>query len=145
MITMRNMVVKAAQWPIRAFTLLESLMTLAVVVVLTLSLSGSVTGIFQQVEINLFYLRFEYLYRDSQRLASAEGSNVELQLTRDKVSNGRSSLLIPKSIHLDKGQTLVFDAKGGNSSLTKIRFSSDKEVVTYLLNMGSGKYKKTIS
>ena len=142
MITMRNMVVKAAQWPIRAFTLLESLMTLAVVVFLTLSLSGSVTGIFQQVEINLFYLRFEYLYRDSQRLASAEGSNVELQLTKDK---GRSSLLIPKSIHLDKGQTLVFDAKGGNSSLTKIRFSSDKEVVTYLLNMGSGKYKKTIS
>ncbi len=69
MITMRNMVVKAAQWPIRAFTLLESLMTLAVVVFLTLSLSGSVTGIFQQVEINLFYLRFEYLYRDSQRLA----------------------------------------------------------------------------
>ena len=145
MITMRNMVVKAAQWPIRAFTLLESLMTLAVVVFLTLSLSGSVTGIFQQVEINLFYLRFEYLYRDSQRLASAEGSNVELQLTKDKVSYGRSSLLIPKSIHLDKGQTLVFDAKGGNSSLTKIRFSSDKEVVTYLLNMGSGKYKKTIS
>ena len=143
MITMRNMVVKAAQWPIRAFTLLESLMTLAVVVFL--SLSGSVTGIFQQVEINLFYLRFEYLYRDSQRLASAEGSNVELQLTKDKVSNGRSSLLIPKSIHLDKGQTLVFDAKGGNSSLTKIRFSSDKEVVTYQLNMGSGKYKKTIS
>ena len=74
-------------------------MTLAVVVFLTLSLSGSVTGIFQQVEINLFYLRFEYLYRDSQRLASAEGSNVELQLTKDKVSNGRSSLL--------KGATLA--------------------------------------
>ena len=111
MITMRNMVAKAAQWPIRAFTLLESLVTLAVVAFLTLSLSGSVTGIFQQVETNLFYLRFEYLYR----------------------------------IHLDKGQTLMFDAKGGNSSLTKIRFSSDKEVVTYQLNMGSGKYKKTVS
>ena len=68
-------------------------MTLAVVVFLTLSLSGSVTGIFQQVEINLFYLRFEYLYRDSQRLASAEGSNVELQLTKDKVSNGRCLML----------------------------------------------------
>ena len=54
MITMRNMVAKAAQWPIRAFTLLESLVTLAVVTFLTLSLSGSVTGIFQQVETNLF-------------------------------------------------------------------------------------------
>ena len=142
MITMRNMVAKAAQWPIRAFTLLESLVTLAVVAFLTLSLSGSVTGIFQQVETNLFYLRFEYLYRDSQRLAA---SNVELQLAKDKISNGKSSLVIPKNIHLDKGQTLVFDAKGGNSSLTKIRFSSDKEVVTYQLNMGSGKYKKTVS
>lgn len=147
MIIMRNMVVKAAQWPIRAFTLLESLVTLAVVAFLTLSLSGSVTGILQQVETNLFYLRFEYLYRDSQRLAAAAGSNVELQLTKDKISNGKSSLVIPKNIHLDKGkgQTLVFDAKGGNSSLTKIRFSSDKEVVTYQLNMGSGKYKKTVS
>ena len=70
MIIMRNMVVKAAQLPIRAFTLLESLVTLAVVAFLTLSLSGSVTGIFQQVETNLFYLRSEYLYRDSQRLAA---------------------------------------------------------------------------
>ena len=102
MIIMRNMVVKAAQWPIRAFTLLESLVTLAVVVFLTLSLSGSVTNIFQQVETNLFYLRFEYLYRDSQRLAAAEGSNVELQLTKDKVSNGRSSLIINESINIDK-------------------------------------------
>ena len=65
MITMRNMVAKAAQWPIRAFTLLESLVTLAVVAFLTLSLSGSVTGIFQQVEINLFYLRFEYLHHSA--------------------------------------------------------------------------------
>ena len=145
MIIMRNMVVKAAQLPIRAFTLLESLVTLVVVAFLTLSLSGSVTGIFQQVETNLFYLRFEYLYRDSQRLAAAEGTNIELQLTKDKISNGRTSLSIPENIHLDKGQTLVFDAKGGNSSLSKIRFSSDKEVVTYQLNMGSGKYKKTVS
>ena len=128
-----------------SYTLLESLVTLAVVAFLTLSLSGSVTGIFQQVETNLFYLRFEYLYRDSQRLAAAEGTNIELQLTKDKISNGRTSLSIPENIHLDKGQTLVFDAKGGNSSLSKIRFSSNKEVVTYQLNMGSGKYKKTVS
>ena len=136
---------KPARLPIRAFTLLESLVTLAVVAFLTLSLSGSVTGIFQQVETNLFYLRFEYLYRDSQRLAAAEGTNIELQLTKDKISNGRTSLSIPENIHLDKGQTLVFDAKGGNSSLSKIRFTSNKEVVTYQLNMGSGKYKKTVS
>ena len=145
MIIMRNMVVKAAQLPIRAFTLLESLVTLAVVAFLTLSLSGSVTGIFQPVETNLFYIRFEYLYRDIQRVAAAEGTNIELQLTKDKISNGRTSLSIPENIHLDKGQTLVFDAKGGNSSLSKIRFSSNKEVVTYQLNMGSGKYKKTVS
>ena len=78
-------------------------------------------------------------------MAAAKGANVELQLTKDKISNGKPSLVIPKNIHLDKGQTLVFNAKGGNSSLTKIRFSSDKEVVTYQLNMGSGKYKKTVS
>ena len=113
MITMRNMVVKAAQWPIRSFHLVgEPDDTSSGCLSHSEFVEAPVTGIFQQVEINLFYLRFEYLYRDSQRLASAEGSNVELQLTKDKVSNGRSSLLIPKSIHLDKGQTLVFDAKG---------------------------------
>ena len=67
MIIMRNMVAKAAQWPIRAFTLLESLVTLAVVAFLTLSLSGSVTGIFQQVETNLFYLRFTEIVSAWQR------------------------------------------------------------------------------
>ena len=71
MITMRNMVAKAAQWPIRAFTLLESLVTLAVVAFLTLSLSGSVTGIFQQVETNLFYLRFTRRVKDSNLLTPA--------------------------------------------------------------------------
>ena len=103
MITMRNMVAKAVQWPIRAFTLLESLVTLAVVAFLTLSLSGSVTGIFQQVETNLFYLRFEYLYRDSQRLAAAEGSNVELQLSKDKISNGKSKSGYSKNYTSGKG------------------------------------------
>ena len=76
MITMRNMVVKAAQWPIRAFTLLESLMTLAVVVFLTLSFSGSATVILQLVHIILFYLRFENKNLDSPRLPSAQASNV---------------------------------------------------------------------
>ena len=97
MITMRNMVAKAAQWPIRAFTLLESLVTLAVVAFLTLSLSGSVTGIFQQVETNLFYLRLLSTYTEIvSAWQSAEGANVELQLTKDKISNGKSSLVIPK-------------------------------------------------
>ena len=120
MIIMRNMVVKAARLPIRAFTLLESLVTLAVVAFLTLSLSGSVTGIFQQVETNLFYLRFEYLYRDSQRLAAAEGTNIELQLTKDKISNGRTSLSIPENIHLDKGQYLMLK----EAILVLVRFVS---------------------
>ncbi len=35
----------------------------------------------------------------------------------------------------------MFDAKENSSLLNS--FSSDKEVVTYQLNIGSGKYKKT--
>ena len=46
MITMRNMVAKAAQWPIRAFTLLESLVTLAVVAFLTLSFQAQSQVVF---------------------------------------------------------------------------------------------------
>ena len=128
MTIMPNTVAKAVRWPIRAFTL-----------------SGSVTAVFRQVENQLFYLRFEYLYRDSQRLAQAQGKPIELSLSSDKVTNGQTTLALPKDITLDQSRRLIFDAKGGNSSLVKITFTSDKEVVSYQLNMGSGKYKKTVS
>ena len=145
MTIMPNTVAKAVRWPIRAFTLLESLITLGVVAFITLSLSGSVTGVFGQVENHLFYLRFEYLYRDSQRLAQAQGKPVELSLSSNKVTNGQTTLALPKGVSLDQSRHLTFDAKGGNSSLVKITFTSDKEVVSYQLNMGSGKYKKKVS
>lgn len=145
MTIMPNTVAKAVRLPIRAFTLLESLITLGLVVFITLSLTGSVTTLFEQVEKQLFYLRFEYLYRDCQRLAAAQGSKVDLTLSSHQISNGYSKLAIPKSISLDASRRLEFDAKGGNSSLVKIQFTSKKEVVSYQLNMGSGKYKKTVT
>lgn len=145
MSTMPKIVAKVVRLPIRAFTLLESLVTLGVVVFITLSLTGSVTGLFQQVENQLFYLRFEYLYRDCQRLAAAQGDKVDLVLSSHQVTGGSSKIRIPKTIKLDRDQRLEFDAKGGNSSLVKISFTSNKEVVTYQLNMGSGKYKKTVT
>ena len=70
-----------------------------------------------------------YVYDDGSEERIKWAINIALKFTPPFKAEGR----------------VVFDAKGGNSSLTKIRFSSDKEVVTYLLNMGSGKYKKTIS
>lgn len=145
MTIMPNIVAKAVRLPIRAFTLLESLVTLGVVVLITLSLSGSVTGLFQDVENHLFYLRFEYLYRDCQRLAATKGDKVELNLSSHQVSSESTKIAIPKNIRLDRSYHLEFDAKGGNSSLVKISFTSKKEVVSYQLNMGSGKYKKTVT
>ncbi|MGT2907967.1 competence type IV pilus minor pilin ComGD [Streptococcus dentiloxodontae] len=142
---MPNTQAKAVQLRIRAFTLLESLVTLAVIVFLTMILSGSVSSLYGQVEENIFLIRFEYLYRDSQRLAAAKGETVSLAISKTAISNGYDSLAIPQNIHIDKEQTLTFDNKGGNSSLSKINFSTDQEVVTYQLYMGSGKFKKTVS
>ena len=97
MITMRNMVAKAAQWPIRAFTLLESLVTLAVVAFLTLSLSGSVTGIFQQVETNLFYLQ--------QQLT---GVRVKA-LAADSIYANNANRKFCTKYHISTSNSIIFD------------------------------------
>lgn len=52
----------------KAFTLLESILTLGIVCFLALLLSGSVHTAFQVVQEQVFLLEFESLYKDSQEL-----------------------------------------------------------------------------
>lgn len=130
---------------LKAFTLLESLLTLFVATFLVINFSGSVQGIFQDVEENLFFLSFEHLYRDSQQLSAARKSELSLSVTSSGISNGLTNLDLPASVSLLDEKNIIFDAKGGNSSLTKIRFATDDKTVTYQLYLGSGKYQKTTS
>lgn len=128
---------------LRAFTLVESLLTLAISCFMVIMLSGSVNHIFQSVDETLFFLSFENLYRDTQKLASVKQESQTLQISQDAISNGVTSVRIPKTVSVAQNYQLVFDKAGGNSSLTKIQFHTENQAINYQLYIGSGNYKKT--
>ncbi|MER0124007.1 competence type IV pilus minor pilin ComGD [Streptococcus sp. ZJ93] len=128
---------------LRAFTLLESLLTLFIVSFLALALSGSVHSVFRQVEERVFFLEFEQLYKTSQKLAVSSQQTVSLDVTSQRITNGYQSVDLPESVQVETEQTVVFDKDGGNSSLAKLQFLSGQKTVRYQLYLGSGRYKKT--
>ncbi len=128
---------------ISAFTLLESLLTLGVSCFIIMMLSGSVSGIFQNVEEKLFFLSFENLYRDTQKLANTKQESLTLVVSSEKISNGITEVAVPQEITVDKTSQVIFDKNGGNSSLAKLTFQTSTKHVKYQLYLGSGRYKKT--
>ena len=143
---MQNTQVKHGMSRIKAFTLIESLVTLAITSFLILSFSGSITQTFAKVEEHLFFLSFEHLYRDTQKLSVYQRQDMTLILKSEYISNGVEVLKISKDVKLERNKTLHFVQAGGNSSLEKLVFqTSDEKRVTYQLYIGSGQYKKTES
>ncbi|HFI0144188.1 TPA: competence type IV pilus minor pilin ComGD [Streptococcus suis] len=127
----------------KAFTLLESLLTLFVVSFLAVSLSGSVQTAFQSVQEEIFLWEFEGIYKDSQKLAASSHQKVNLAIGGQEVTNGYQAVEVPRNVEVLEGKTITFEEDGGNSSLTKIRFQMSRKTVTYQLYIGSGRYKKT--
>ncbi|HEM2549342.1 TPA: type II secretion system protein [Streptococcus suis] len=127
----------------KAFTLLESLLTLFVVSFLAVSLSGTVQTVFQSVQEEIFLWEYEAIYKDSQKLAASSHQTVSLAIGGQEVMNGYQSVEVPRNVEVLEGKTITFEEDGGNSSLTKIRFRLSRKTVTYQLYIGSGRYKKT--
>lgn len=140
---MSVLVKQVNRYRIKAFTLLESLLVMALVSLLALTLSGSVTSTFRGIEEKLFFLNFEQVYLDTQKLSSSQQTPLVLSLSDRQVSNGYQTVSLPASLELVQDQKITFSAEGGNSSLAKIGFRTSDETVTYQLYIGSGKYKKT--
>ena len=140
---MLNIRTRLQQSRLKAFSLMESLLTLVLVSFLTLSLSGTVQDVFRKSQETLFFLSFEQVYVDSQKLALSTRQDIFLELEGHQVSNGYQELNLPASIQLVQPQTLHFQETGGNSSLAKVQFQSSDGLVTYQLYLGSGRYKKT--
>ena len=140
---MEKTAVKLAQLRIKAFTLLESLLALFVVSFILLGLSGSVQAGFNQVQEQLFFMEFEYLYQESQKLSLAGHEKIKLTISERKISNGYQQVEFPKTLQEHAPQTVQFDQAGGNSSLSKIVFQTEDTRVVYQLYIGNGKFKKT--
>ena len=83
---MENTVAKLKRLPIKAFTLLESLLVLFVVSFLLLGLSGSVRAGFNQFQEQLFFLEFERLYQETQRLSLAGHEKLSLEISGRQIS-----------------------------------------------------------
>lgn len=140
---MTAILVRCSKYRTRAFTLLEALMVLSLMSFLTLFLSGSMVHTVEKIEENLFFISFEHLYRDSQKLSLAHQERLTLIVSDNQVSNGYRVLVLPDSVRAMSDYRIDFTAKGGNSSLRKLEFQTSNQQVSYQLYIGSGKYKKT--
>ncbi|MDQ0222932.1 competence type IV pilus minor pilin ComGD [Streptococcus moroccensis] len=127
---------------VKAFTLLESLLVLTIIISLTILLSSQVKPVFSKVRQQLFFLEFEHLYRETQELSQAQGQRLTLQLSHGAITNGYQTVTLPEDI-TGPNQTVVFETHGGNNSLQKLSFQTPTQSVHYQLYIGSGKYKKT--
>ena len=66
-----------------------------------------------------------------------------LSIDHGGIHSPYQELPLPKGVEVVREKQLTFDPAGGNSSLTKIQFQTEKEVVTYQLAIGNGKIKKS--
>lgn len=129
--------------PYPAFTLLESLLTLAVTSFLVLILAGQVQAVFRSVQTHLFLLSFEQLYKDSQQLALSQAAPVTVAFSEAEISNGYQAVAVPAGLTLTGPERLELASNGGNHSLAKVTFTWDEARVDYQFYLGSGRYKKT--
>lgn len=128
---------------VRGFTLLESLLVLVISTSLVLLLSSQIQPIFVQVRTQLFFLEFQHLYRESQKLSQVKGESITLNFTGREISNGYEVVSLPAEVVGPDNMQINFDKLGANHSLAKISFRAGDRTVNYQLYLGSGKYKKT--
>ncbi|MDO4668127.1 MAG: competence type IV pilus minor pilin ComGD [Streptococcus sp.] len=128
---------------IKAFTLLESLLVLFVTSFVIFTLSGTINKTFEQVREQLFFLEFEHLYQESQKISVAKHERIDLVILDKEISNGYRKLHFSPTIQAHEKQVIQFDKAGGNSSLSKVIFQTQEGEVVYQLYIGNGKFKKT--
>lgn len=146
MITIRKILEKRDQLVIRAFTLLESLLVLMITSFVLLLFTGSITKIVHVVRGELFVVQFENNYKNVQFLATATRQPQLLSASGNKLICGNKMNSIPPEVRID-AFSIKFDEKGNNSSLKKLNIflPFEQKTISYQLEMGSGKYKKTIN
>ena len=129
---------------IKAFTLVETLLTLVIVSFIYMGLAGSVKTSFQQVEEKVFFAEFEHLYQESQKIALAKQTELDLEVSASEIRTPYQTVSIPASVSVQDPKTIQLDRAGGNSSLANFHFTTQRGVVTYQLSLGNGKIKKNI-
>lgn len=141
MIIMKNMLQRIVKYQTKAFTLLESLLTLAITCFIVLVFSFGISNVYQKVSESLFFIQFEMLYRETQQLSALTKKSQQLKIEEHQVSNQTTSLVVPHTIQAER-KVILFDNSGGNSSLTKLIFKLKDKTISYQLYIGNGNFKK---
>lgn len=128
---------------IKAFTLLEGLLTLFLISFMLLCLSLPVSDSYARVEEHLFFMRFEQAYRHLQKLSILRQKEHVLVLKPHYIKAEEAILPLPKQVKLKSTQTLTIDKLGGNHSLARVVFENRDRQITYQFYLGSGNYQKT--
>ncbi|WP_240424386.1 competence type IV pilus minor pilin ComGD [Lactococcus allomyrinae] len=133
-------------WQIRAFTLVECLLVLTVISFLTLIFSSVLTKTVHLVREELFVLQFENLYKNTQEDAALLSTREDFGVSHSFLTYENHRLKIPDDVIISDF-SIQFDEQGENSSLKKIKIllPDEQKIVSYQLEMGSGKFKKTVS
>ncbi|MGT2933447.1 competence type IV pilus minor pilin ComGD [Streptococcus catagoni] len=145
MLIIKNTHQKPLRSKIKAFSLLESLLSLFILTFTIGLLSPSVSAIYSKVEEKLFFIDFEHFYKNSQKLSVLKQKMDYLNFTEAYISYGSSKLKLPKTVKLTYRGKIRLNKLGGNHSLARIEFATRENRITYQLQLGSGTYKKTIS
>ena len=146
MLTILREAVAAVKSQIRAFTLIESLLVLAITSFIIVLFSTSLSNVVHLVRGELFVAQFEQLYKNTQFQAAATGQKQALAVTSGQLSYLGKQLKVPTEVDFTPF-SVKFDEAGNNSSLQKIKIylPYEHKNVVYQLEIGSGKYKKTIN
>ena len=81
---MGRTIVRLRQLPIRAFTVLESLLVLMISSFILLALSSSVQATFEQIQAKIFFLEFEHFYQESQKLSVSSQRKLVLEISNQE-------------------------------------------------------------
>lgn len=133
------------KFQIRSFTLLETLLVLGISSFIIVLFSFSMGKTVKIVKGELFVSQFENIYKNSQFRASAFREETILSAQGQQLKSGRDVIEVPEEAEISDF-SIKFDKYGNNSSLKKIMIylPDESKTVIYQLEIGSGKYKKTI-
>ncbi|MCL2113085.1 MAG: competence protein [Streptococcaceae bacterium] len=113
---------------------------------MTLIFSSVLTKTVHLVRGELFVLQFENLYKNTQEDAALLSTREDFGVSQSFLTYENHRLKIPDEVRISDF-SIQFDEQGENSSLKKIEIllPDEQKTVSYQLEMGSGKFKKTVS
>lgn len=147
MSTIRKIRLKHVNLPIRAFTLLESLLTLSVTCFVILIFSVTFQKTAHVIRGELFVLEFEMMLKNQQAQAVTSAAPRSLSAVNGTVKINGANQPVPEETQFSDFD-ITFNKNGNLQSIKQAKivialpYEGGRQV-TYQLQLGSGQYKKT--